>query len=94
MVAFAIALSKLKAKIKYDLQCTLYDVQSDCNFIHYCNGFQPFFNKRTHNNLRPFSISSPLPFDNILNMPNINMNIKKLKNIALSYLENNKDNQI
>jgi hypothetical protein len=95
MVAFAIALSRIKAEAIGNLQSYLNSKDSgNFSFIHYCNGLQPFFNKRTHNNMRPFSISSPLPFEAILSIPNVNSNVMKLKNVVRSYLQNNQNIEI
>jgi hypothetical protein len=87
MVAFSYILSKVSAEIRFDLETPLIE-NKECNFIHYCNGFQPYFNKRTHNNLREFSFGKPLPFENILSMPNINNNVIKMKQIAKNFLDN------
>lgn len=94
MVAFAYILSKHSLfNVRFDLESSLME-DKDCNFIHYCNGFLPYFNKRIHNNLREFSFGEPLPFNSILKIPDKNKNITRLKDVAKKILENNNLNNI
>jgi hypothetical protein len=87
MIAFAYVLSKTSADIRFDLESNLIE-NKNSNFLHYCNGYQPFFNKRTHNNLRHFSVAEPLPFNSILSIPNKNKNIINFKKVTKSFLDN------
>ena len=86
MVAFAYVLSKCFVEIRYDLQSSLME-NNNCNFIHYCNGYYPYFNKRIHNELREFSFGNPLPFNDILKIPNKNKNIIRFKEVVASFLK-------
>jgi hypothetical protein len=62
------------------------------NFIHYCNGYLPWFNKRSHNELLSFSFDSPLPFETILKLPSLgNPVVQKFKNNTISFIKNNMD---
>lgn len=92
MVSFATFLSKVNSKINNFYISDLYQKENlYSNFIHYSNGFQPYFNKNIHNNFREFSLGPPLPFDSILNMPSDNLNIISLKNITKSFLRRKMD---
>ena len=90
MVSFAIFLSKVDAEIRQDY-VSLLDHRiiktENCNFVHYSNGFHPYFDKNLHNNLR--NSGEPLPFESILKIPEENENIIKFKNITKSYLSRN-----
>jgi hypothetical protein len=88
MVAFAYVLSKnLESDVRVDLESSLMEDKSS-NFIHYCNGCLPYFNKRIHNNLREFSFGESLPFKSILSIPNKNKNIINFKKVTKSFLDN------
>jgi hypothetical protein len=87
MVSFAMVLSDSGFSTRSDIVSTL-DDGNDCNFIHYCNGLLPFFNKRVHNNLRGFSLGPDLPFDAIASMPEKNRNIRRLKRASADFAKN------
>ena len=91
MVAFSYILSKYSVEIRPNLESSLME-SKDCNFIHYCNGYYPYFNKRIHNNLREFSFGEALPFNSILQIPNKNKNIIKLKEVAANFLDSRDKN--
>lgn len=87
MVSFAMILSDFGFFTRHDIVSSL-DEGMDCNFIHYCNGFPPFFNKRIHNNLRGFSLGPSLPFDAIAGIPEKNHNIVRFKRSAEAFSKN------
>lgn len=60
-------------------------------FVHYCNGCPPYFNKRMHNSYNWFSMSSPLPFQAILEIPTQSMPVLKFQEVVRSYLARKPD---
>lgn len=93
MVAFAIGLSRVGANLRDDYQAFLDARYQDVNFIHYCNGYQPYFNKRFHNDLREFTLGPALPFEAIASIPKVNLAIK-FRNITKSFLDRHKGMEI
>ena len=79
MMAFAIPLSKtvdydVKLVKNYEMpldSAKIFQEYNDNNssFIHYCNGIPGRFHKKTHNSLKEFSVTPPLPYETILSIP-------------------------
>lgn len=88
MIAFAYCYSKYTKHICKKVSTSLFDNKT-YNFIHYANGFSPYFNKYNYNNLREITFDYPYwQYKSILEIPDENDNIKILKNIVSKFLIN------
>jgi hypothetical protein len=93
MYAYNLAFINQHARASIQFECNL-DYRAkprvrDSNFVHYCNGFLPNFEKRHHNVWMPFSVESPLPFEKILAIPADSDEIKYFQAVVRSYLRRN-----
>jgi len=90
------------AFVKNGIECTSYLYESpldpllkpsvdDVNFVHYCNGVLPGFNKRHHNAANWFSMNEALPFETILKISKKGKRIKAFKKVVRCFLNRKPD---